>query len=120
MTAFVARCSDCKKELPGIHPYRFRKNKVRRCADCYRKTLKGFYIHAEGYVVLVRDGKEILEHREVMEKKIGRKLRRGEIVHHKNEDRADNRPENLELCKNTGAHIQQHHAEKQRIGRWGK
>lgn len=32
-----------------------------------------------------------------MEQKLGRKLVRGESVHHKNGVRADNRPENLEL-----------------------
>jgi hypothetical protein len=37
------------------------------------------------------------EHKIVMSHLIGRPLRRGENVHHRNGRRADNRPENLEL-----------------------
>lgn len=61
------------------------------------RVSKGF-VHAEyGYRYFSEKGKWVGEHRRVMEGVIGRPLRKGETVHHKNGDRLDNRPENLEL-----------------------
>lgn len=48
------------------------------------------------------------EHRLVMEKKIKRFLKPSEVVHHINEIKNDNRPENLQLFKNTGYHLNHH------------
>ena len=51
----------------------------------------------------------VLQHRLVVERKIGRILKPEEIVHHKNEKRDDNRPENLELFANHAEHMRHHH-----------
>src|SRR5438552_10076961 len=48
------------------------------------------------------------EHRLVAEKKIGRRLRTGEIVHHKNGVKHDNRPVNLEVFGSSADHRVHH------------
>jgi len=51
----------------------------------------------QGYILIRVAGRYRNEHRVVMEKMLGRKLKRSEIVHHIDRDRTNNRPENLEL-----------------------
>lgn len=51
----------------------------------------------------------VLEHRAVAERMLGRKLLRGEIVHHINGDPVDNRPENLVVMEH-GEHVRFHQA----------
>jgi len=54
-------------------------------------------MNEDGYVRRRINGKQVMEHRYVMEQLIGRPLLRKETVHHINGIRHDNRPENLEL-----------------------
>jgi|SRR5229473_4557855 len=63
---------------------------------------------SKGYRVFSKaKGERIKEHRLVMETLLGRKLRRDENVHHKNGNRLDNRPENLQLMSH-GEHSSLH------------
>jgi len=66
----------------------------------------------DGYIMIKcpehpRANKEgrVLQHIVVMEEMIGRYLRDGEVVHHINGNRSDNRKENLKLFASNGAHL---------------
>lgn len=66
------------------------------------KDSTGRYVTTKGYVKIRQDDvigrdKWVLEHRYVMEKKLGRKLVKGENVHHKDGNKENNHPDNLEL-----------------------
>jgi hypothetical protein len=47
-------------------------------------------------------------HRTVAEKKLGRPLRRGEIVHHIDESKSNYSPKNLKVLSGQGKHIKLH------------
>jgi len=76
-----------------------------RTGDTNPNWKGGVRIDGNGYeAVRVHERFYLLAHRLVMEQILDRKLRAGEIVHHINRNRKDNRPENLALCNNAAVH----------------
>lgn len=74
----------------------------------------GRYITTQGYVRMQRPDHPradkngyVFEHLIVAEEKLGRRLVQNELVHHINECRSDNRPDNIEVM--TKKQHQQHH-----------
>lgn len=68
----------------------------------------GEYTH-KGYIISRVDTKTYAsQHRLVMEQMLGRKLRPEEVVHHKDRNRSNNSPDNLQLLPNQAAHIKLH------------
>jgi hypothetical protein len=83
----------------------------------------GRYVDADGYVMVRKPDHPgatkagyVREHRLVMEKKLGRPLCPGEVVHHRDKDKANNRPSNLVLFVSNAQHLRSELAGQ--IPRW--
>lgn len=76
-----------------------------------RILTKGGYVmlYSPGHPYARKCGKGragyVFEHRLVMEKKLGRYLRPGEVVHHIDNENANNHPDNLELFQTNADHL---------------
>jgi hypothetical protein len=72
-----------------------------------RMPIGSRYQDVYGYIrikVVAGKGRWPKEHSIVMEKRLGRSLRVGEIIHHIDGNRANNEDSNLHLCRNRSEH----------------
>lgn len=97
------KCVICENEISESR-YQTRLTCSRKCLIKHRSSHGGEGHYASGYKIVSRTnhenchkGNKIFEHTLVMSEHLGRPLRKGESVHHKNGIRDDNRIENLEL-----------------------
>jgi len=75
----------------------------------------GTYINKQNYRMIHDDkNRWRVEHRIVVERIIGRDLKRHETIHHINENKLDNRPENLYYYPNDSLH-KKHHGLKNKL-----
>lgn len=77
------------------------------------------YAYAKDHPFATKGG-YVMKHRLVMEKKIGRYLKKEEVVHHIDGNRSNNKTENLQLCASASEHSRLHHGIRERdsLGRY--
>ena len=107
ITSICWRCGERKFMLPTDAVRRACRSGL--CWQCLLAVRRERGV-SRGCYVSHRDehGRKQHEHRQVAEHILGRVLRRGEHVHHINEDRTDNRPENLVVLPTRGHHTRWH------------
>jgi len=79
----------------------------------YNKSIR---IDEKGYKRFSDSGK--LVHRYIAGKMLGRKLWPGEVVHHKNRNKLDNRRSNLWVFKSQEEHYRIHKKDEKKYGFW--
>lgn len=73
-----------------------------KLGDFYLDEINGYFIECVRGHPLFPGRKWVAQHRRVMAEKLGRPLKSTELVHHKDENKLNNDPENLELTTRAG------------------
>ncbi len=96
---FCSRRCGLKATLPPDHNARVARATVKARADKLRGRGQG-----KSYPKL--NGRHA--HRVIAEEKLGRPLRKGEIVHHEDHDKQNYHPDNLEILPSQSEHMKRH------------
>lgn len=122
------QCFTCKKTIE-VHKHEIKERnycskkcfyKFQRQHPCKRNqhpAWKGGRIAYNGYIITSKPEHPfankmgyVREHRLIYEQKLGRYLKRHEVIHHINGNKTDNRIENLMYFPTVSAHTKHHHA----------
>lgn len=128
-------CIDCGKKVSRLGTKRCRKcyspylskmlsgkkksrEHIEKISGKNHYAWKGGRVIGNGGYILIKDRNHpfsqngyVLEHRVIIEKSLGRFLKRDEKVHHINHNKQDNRLENLMLFSNHSQHLKFEHKE---------
>lgn len=106
----IFECEACGKQVERIRKdgikskccsHKCARSGKRRGAYNDKVEINGYlYIYKPEHPNAMKRG-YVAEHRLVLESKIGRYLKRDEVVHHINENKQDNRPENLQVMSSS-------------------
>jgi hypothetical protein len=109
MKVYTLTCAYCG--LPFlVSAKRMKKNKKYCSRDCAR--LGSIKPVVKNHRRLRVNGKRMYLHRLIYEQTTGEKLQPGEIVHHLDDNKFNNIPENLEKLDSQSAHMRRHYKEK--------
>lgn len=98
------QCSTCERPILRRYIQRTKTGKHFCNRACHRQSQWKHGLNAGGYRVARVNGRQVYEHRLIMEQILGRDLKSTEHVHHRNEVKSDNRQENLVVLTESAHH----------------